>query len=203
MSQQNRITLTTALRRPTTLIALAMLLLVALVWGVALVRAAQPKTLDERTYSVASQLQCPICHGESVADSPSPLAQEMRSLIREQLAEGHSQQYVIQYFHQRYGDAILESPPTSGFTLLIWLGPIVALLAGALFLFSLAREWRSAQPTLLAPAADPAILDDEMTPDERSAYLALLRRELADDEGLPATAASASATPRSQPGDHQ
>jgi cytochrome c-type biogenesis protein CcmH len=125
-----------------------------------------------------------------VADAPSPLAQEMRSLIRQELSQGMSEQQVIAYFHARYGDQILESPPTTGFTSLIWLAPALIVLIGALLLLSVAREW------LLVPPPPEAAVDGlgakssrtrestaAMTPEERSRYLSLLRQELEAEEG--------------------
>ena len=141
------------LRKPSSWVALGLILLVAIVWTVGAVRSSQPETLDQRTLDVARQLQCPVCHGESVADAPSPLAQEMRSLIREELSQGMSEQQVIAYFHARYGDQILEAPPVTGFTSLIWLGPLLILLLSAFMLLSLVREWRVRQyaaPTMAA-----------------------------------------------------
>lgn len=178
----------TLLRRPSILAAALILLAVAAVWGVTVVRAAQPKTIDQRTYEVASQLQCPVCHGESVADSSSPIAQTMRDLIRQKLTAGESEQQVIQEFHQRYGDTILESPPMQGFTLLIWLGPIVMLLAGLMLLRSVAREWHAPQPAGGVVRGGGSVdgdvgEDDNLTETERERYLALLRREIEVEEG--------------------
>lgn len=176
--------LQTLLRRPSVLAAALILLVVVAVWSVTVVRAAQPKSLDQRAYEVASQLQCPVCHGESVADSSSPIAQTMRDLIRQKLAAGESEQQVIQEFHQRYGDTILESPPMQGFTLLIWLGPIVMLLAGLALLRSVAREWRAPQAAGGGGSPDGgADEDDDLSGAERERYLALLRREIEVEEG--------------------
>jgi cytochrome c-type biogenesis protein CcmH len=185
------------LRKPSIWVALGLILLVAIVWTVGAVRSSQPETLDQRTLDVARQLQCPVCHGESVADAPSPLAQEMRSLIREELSQGMSEQQVIAYFHARYGDQILEAPPVTGFTSLIWLGPLLILLLGAFMLLSLVREWRgqrAAGPAAMAAGPDPdhgevepdqdgAGSTSELSPEDRQHYLALLRRELAAEEG--------------------
>lgn len=180
------------LRRPSALVAVGLLVTLALVWGITLFRAAQPKSLDERTHEVASQLQCPICNGESVADSPSGLASEMRGVIRQKLSQGQSEQQVIQYFEARYGDTILESPPTQGFTLMIWLPPVVMLALGSYIVFALGREW-SASPALAADAADAAAsgagdaADDarvDLTDDERRRLREALLREMEQDEGL-------------------
>ena len=181
----------TLLRRPSIIAAALILLAVAAVWGVTVAHAAQPKTLDQRTYEVARQLQCPVCNGESVADSSSPIAQTMRDLIRLKLANGESEQQVIQEFHQRYGDTILETPPLQGFTLLIWLGPIVMLLAGLALLRAVAREWRIRQRlAAVATAGDGGMGANggdagegyDLTEEERERYLALLRREIEAEE---------------------
>ena len=180
------------LRRPSFLAALGLLLIGVIVWGVMLYQANQPESLDQKTRDVASQLQCPICHGESVQDSPSQLAQQMRGIIRQKLAAGESKQQVITYFEQRYGDSILESPPQQGFTLLIWLPPAVIFVAGAYLVFTLGREWQQAQPAMAIVGRTNASEDDgesdlaNMSDEERRRLRALLRRELAEDEGIPA-----------------
>ncbi len=174
-------------RRPSALMALGLLVALALVWGVTVFRASQPKTLDQRTQEVASQLQCPICNGESVADSPSGLASEMRGLIRQKLAQGESEQQVIQYFESRYGNTILESPPAQGFTLMIWLPPALMLALGAYAVFALGREW-GASPARVA-ATHAGDNDDEMAGDlsdeERRRLREALLREMEQDEGMP------------------
>src|SRR5262249_28315514 len=133
-------------RRPAVLATAALLFLLAGVWGITAARAAGPQTLDQRVRAVASQIQCPVCHGESVADSPSAIAAEMRSLIRQQLAQGMSEQQVLHYFRDRYGDGILETPPAQGFNALMWLGPLVVLIAGLLLAAAALRAARRPAP---------------------------------------------------------
>jgi cytochrome c-type biogenesis protein CcmH len=177
-----------ALRRPATLAALAVLVALAAVWTVTFVIAAQPRTLDERAQDVASQLRCPTCNGETAADASTPVAAQMRAVIRQKLAAGESEQQVLVDFRASYGDDILASPPPSGFTLFIWLGPVLMLFAGIVVVVLAGREWR-------AMAAVPVAHDDRgdngdtagMTPAdsaEREQLRLALRRELAAEEGL-------------------
>lgn len=178
-------TLHTLLRRPTFIIPAGIVLLIGVVWLVTAISAAQPKSLDERTLEVARQIQCPVCNGESVADSPSLKASEMRAVIRQQLAAGRSEQQVLAYFSDVYGSDILESPPQQGFTSLIWIMPVLMLLAGAIAVVTIAREWQKQARVAGATSDEPVGASAGLSAEERQALTALLRREVAADEGLP------------------
>lgn len=168
------------LRSRSFLASAAVLVVVVAVWTATLVAHAQPETLNQRVYDVAAQLQCPICQGESAADSPSTLAQQMRGVIRERLQAGQSEQQVIDYFVSTYGEGIRESPPMSGFTLVMWLGPLVMLLVGIWLVTTVARQWRAAPA--LAGAGEDAELDN-LSPEDEARYRALLDAELDADAG--------------------
>src|SRR5260370_9121191 len=91
-------------------LVLALVALIGAIWSFMILNTARRganQTLDQRVQDVASQLKCPICQGESVADSPSQLAQEMRGVIRQQLQPARSGQQVFQYFFVRYGKPIV------------------------------------------------------------------------------------------------
>lgn len=162
------------LRQRSTLGALAVLLIVAVAWGGAMAAAARPATLDDRVNDVASQLQCLPCQGESVADSPSTWAAQIRATIRARLQRGESERQVVQYFVNHYGEGIRQEPPKSGFTLLIWLAPVFMLLVGLFVLVSVARQWRSTPPA--AEATDPEL--EGVTETELEQYRAQLASEL-------------------------
>ena len=172
------------LRQRSIQIALAVLVAVLAVWVVTFVVSARPRSVDQRTHDIASQLRCPVCNGESVADSSTPIAQQMRSVIRQDVQAGQSDDQIIVAFRASYGDSILLRPPFDGFTAIIWFGPIVALLVGIAIITLAARTWRQAQPapTLAHSLDDEAARD--LSPDERARLMAVLRRELAEDEGL-------------------
>src|SRR5205085_2130875 len=93
--------------------------------------AEGPTDQEQLARDIARQLQCPICENNSVLDSPSDLARDMRDQIHEQLAAGKSRDDIMRYFVDRYGEGILREPPKQGFTLLVWIGPIIALAIAA------------------------------------------------------------------------
>lgn len=92
---------------------------------------ATEKSLDDRVNEIAYHLMCPVCQGQSVAESNSNLANDMRQIIRKQLEEGKTDQQVLDYFVKRYGDSILSSPPKKGINWLLWVMPGVAVVLGA------------------------------------------------------------------------
>lgn len=104
-------------------------------------RPVSADAVDEQTRQIAKRLQCPVCEGVSVADSPSELAGQMRAVIRSKLEQGETEQQIVTYFVERYGDAVLVEPPRRGFGLAVWLGPVVVLLGGGVFLAMLLRTW--------------------------------------------------------------
>ena len=167
-------------RRPL-FIALAVLAILGAVWSYVFLQNPPQPSLDQRVHDVASQLRCPVCQGESVADSPSQLSQQMRGVIRQQLQSGKSEQEVIQYFRTSYGDQIVWSPPWQGFTLLAWLVPIGLLLAGIILLFFVLRDWRALAPAS-STAADPELANvDEV---DLAFYRVQLEQELAADDPI-------------------
>ncbi|MBM2812280.1 MAG: cycL, partial [Chloroflexi bacterium] len=84
-------------------------------------------SMDDQALAIARELQCPICQGLSVADSPSQLAVQMRGVIRDKLQAGESRDAIMEYFAERYGESVLMSPPRAGFTAFVWIAPYVAV----------------------------------------------------------------------------
>ena len=101
--------------------------------------------IEAVTRALAAELRCPVCQGLSIGDSPSELAQEMRDVIRDQLKSGKTADEVRQYFVAKYGEWILLSPKAEGFNLLVYLLPIVALLAGVGLVWRAVRRWTAAE----------------------------------------------------------
>ena len=103
--------------------------------------AVRATELDRQVKEVSSQLRCVVCQGLSIQDSPASLAQEMRALVREQLADGRSPDEVKAYFVERYGEWVLLRPAPRGINLLVYVLPVVMILGGAVFVFVKARQW--------------------------------------------------------------
>ena len=115
---------------------------------------ASADAVDEQTRSIAKELQCPVCNGSTVADSPSDLAGQMRVVIRQKVEAGESRDQIVQYFVDRYGDSILVEPPRRGIGLVVWLAPVIILGVGLIILASVLRGWvRPRRTTATAPVA--------------------------------------------------
>jgi len=112
---------------------------------------------EQAVYDVATQLRCVVCQNLSVADSPSEMAAQMRALVKERLAAGESREQVVRYFVEKYGDWILLSPPRRGFSLLVWVFPIVAVAVGLAIVALVVRRWTRRARTGAAPAAEPPL----------------------------------------------
>lgn len=107
-------------------------------------RSAPPSNdpvLEAKTREVSAQLRCPVCQGNSIQDSPSELALEMKGVVRDQLASGKTPDEVKQYFVDKYGEWILLEPKASGFNLVVYLLPIVVIGAGAVVTWQAIRKW--------------------------------------------------------------
>jgi cytochrome c-type biogenesis protein CcmH len=107
---------------------------------------ARETELDRQVREVAAQLRCVVCQGLSIQDSPSPLAQEMRGVVRERLEAGMTPDQVRDYFVERYGEWVLLRPKPTGFNLLVYLLPIALIIGGGVFVFFRARTWTRAAP---------------------------------------------------------
>ena len=134
---------------------LALLCLLA-VLALACAPVARADALDDQVRTIARELRCPVCAGETVADSNAPVAVQMRGVIRQQLEAGESPDRIKAYFVARYGPEILLTPQASGFTLGVWIMPIVALIVGLGIVFAVLRSWsrRGAADTALPTAPE-------------------------------------------------
>ena len=93
---------------------------------VALPARAQTVLPEDQMYQIAKQLNCPTCAGRNLADCPTDTCTQWKQEIVSQLKAGKSGDEVLAYFRARFGDQVLQEPPKEGFTLLMWVVPVLA-----------------------------------------------------------------------------
>ncbi|MGE5443720.1 MAG: cytochrome c-type biogenesis protein CcmH [Ignavibacteriales bacterium] len=130
--------------------------LVAFILGL-LIPKSIADDFDKEAREISYLLMCPVCEGQTVAESNSQLANQMRAIIREKLQEGKSKDEIIAYFVSRYGETILGAPPAKGVNWLLWTLPALALLVGGgvigLFLYKSKEEGEKSQEESQNPPA--------------------------------------------------
>ena len=107
---------------------------------------------ETRIRSLEEKLRCLVCQNQTLADSNAELAQDLRLKVREQVAAGRSDDEILDYLVQRYGDFVLYEPPFKARTALLWIGPFALLAAAAAALIAILRRRRFAPE---APALTP------------------------------------------------
>jgi len=98
--------------------------------------------IEQRLAKLSHELRCLQCQNQTLADSPSDLAADLRREIRAQMKAGKSDQEIIAFLTQRYGQFILYRPRVTPLTYLLWFGPFVLLLGGLLILFRYIKQRR-------------------------------------------------------------
>jgi cytochrome c-type biogenesis protein CcmH len=88
--------------------------------------------LEKRYQSLTEELRCLVCQNQNIADSHAELAQDLRRKVFELLNRGQSDTEIVDYMTDRYGDFVLYRPPFNFKTMILWLGPLLAVLLGAL-----------------------------------------------------------------------
>jgi cytochrome c-type biogenesis protein CcmH len=121
-----------------------------------------PPTDAERAHRIASAIRCPTCRSQSMADSDAPAARAGRGEILRQVGQGRSDTQIRAYFVTRYGAAILLDPPRRGVSALVWLLPVLAVVAAMAALAVAFRRWRPGGRTV--SAGDRALVEEALHP---------------------------------------
>lgn len=139
------------------LLALALLGLWAGAWAAPAEDTVADTALEARVNQVSAELRCLVCQNQTLADSHAGLAVDLKNQVREQLRAGRSEQQVIDYMTERYGDFVRYRPPFKASTWLLWLGPALLVAVGLAGLWrALGRQARQQGPVPQAATADEA-----------------------------------------------
>lgn len=121
-------------------------------------------TLRERYQELTEKLRCPKCQNQSIAGSNSPIAEDMRNKTYELLHLGYSDDQIVNYMVDRYTEFVIYQPRLNWGTVWLWLGPILALIFGAILVAWLARR-------------SGASKSDELSDDDRKRLQTLLDKD--------------------------
>jgi cytochrome c-type biogenesis protein CcmH len=95
---------------------------------------------EPRFKELSNVLRCMVCQNQSIADSNAELARDFRNQVKEKINAGQSNDEIVDYMVQRYGNYILYKPPFNMATALLWTGPFLLVIAGIFFIIRLYRR---------------------------------------------------------------
>ncbi len=116
------------------LLRLGLFMLLLMLAPLVFAKEATPMAVDleveEVVNEIAAELRCLVCQNQTIADSNAELAVDLKNKVREMVKSGQSEEQIVDYMVERYGDFIRYRPPMKSSTVLLWVGPFVLLLGG-------------------------------------------------------------------------
>ena len=140
-------------------VVIASVVLISLVRGS--IDDGPPRTTEEQVQVIASTMKCPICGGQSVADSDVAASRAIRLEIASLVEEGRSSSEVRSAISDAYGERVQLIPPSSGFAGLVWILPVVAMIVALGALSAAFARWRRA-PVSAATDEDRALVEQAL-----------------------------------------
>lgn len=111
----------------------------------------------QRFYQLSSELRCPKCQNQNIADSDAPIAMDLRREVYRMLNEGKDNEEIVDFLVARYGEFVRYKPALTPATAILWFGPAAMLLAGFIVLLVMLRRRQKA----LREAAGRSLSQDE------------------------------------------
>lgn len=99
-------------------------------WSKEAIPVAEDPIIEKRMLALTMDLRCLVCQNESIADSRADFSNDIRREIREQIKANKTDQEIVQFLVDRYGDFVLYNPPMKPTTILLWFGPVILFLIG-------------------------------------------------------------------------
>lgn len=122
---------------------------------------------EQLARSISAELRCLVCQNQSIDDSDAPLARDLRILVREHVQKGEDREEIMNFLVERYGDFVLLRPRFTARNLLLWLAPVLLLLAGGILVYRTIGSGRPREAVAPAPLSDAekaklaSIVDDK------------------------------------------
>ena len=91
---------------------------------------------QERFQSLTNELRCMVCQNQTIAESNAGLAVDLKKQVAKQINEGKTDEQILNFMEERYGEFVLYNPPVSLENSLLWLTPFVVLIIAVLILIS-------------------------------------------------------------------
>ena len=96
--------------------------------------------INNRTREISQNIRCLVCQNQSIDESKSELAKDLKILIKEKVIDGVSNEEIYGYLRERYGDYILLKPPLNLNTILLWFLPFIVLIFGSILIFKIIKS---------------------------------------------------------------
>ncbi|WP_166415832.1 cytochrome c-type biogenesis protein [Cochlodiniinecator piscidefendens] len=145
-------------------IILALMLFATPIWAVEPDELLADPALEARAQDLDEEIRCVQCVSETIASSNADWAKDARIMVRSLLIEGQSDEEVLEFFAERYGDVALMRPRRAGVNLLLWYaGPIMLLFGAFGAWFYVRRRSQEIQPEALSTDEEKrlkSLLDD-------------------------------------------
>jgi cytochrome c-type biogenesis protein CcmH len=127
------------------------------------------EALQKTAREIYGLVMCPLCAGQTIAQSNNETSSQMRDLVLKKLRQGESKEEILHYFESRYGERIMAKPDKEGFNLILWVLPFVLVALATISIYFLIRRWSSRGQAI------PVAHFDE---DQLSEYQERLEKEL-------------------------
>ncbi len=137
---------------------------------------AEEEALQKTARELYERIMCPICAGQTIAQSNSGTSVQMRDLVLKKLRQGETKEEILQYFVSRYGERIMTKPNKRGLNLMLWFLPFVFIALATIVIYLLIRHWSARVQAETVPCLEETRLNE---------YKDRIEKELKDfDEGL-------------------
>ena len=118
----------------------------------------EEEALQKRANDLYDRIMCPICPGQTIAQSSNETSAQMRDLVLKKLRQGETEEQILQYFESRYGERAMAMPNKKGLNLMLWFLPFLIVVLLIVLIYYLIRHWSAKGPVETVPPVEEAKL---------------------------------------------